>query len=177
MRLRHTGVKGHKFFPDVEREVNCRAIEWALTRHNDALFTTLTFKNETSLPKANRMKNRWLARATQSLRDKGGHRLKSICASEWQKRGVIHYHLMLLGDSVNSLSRKRLENRWESLGGGLARCYNAEEGASIYLSKYTSKTLEGDLEWGGNWTGYNFPASIGRLYAGDPPSLFKVGLN
>jgi len=116
------------------------------------------------------MVRRWLAKAEQSLKDSGGGQLKSFCATEWQQRGVIHDHLLLIGNGLGTLSRKRLEHRWEADGGGYARCYEADKKAAPYLAKYTSKTLGGEVDWGGNWQGLNIPASVSRQQVGAPSS-------
>lgn len=157
-------VCGNRYFNDREREINARMIEYTMKKGGESgLFTTLTFKNEVSEKRAERLCDRWLARTQQSLLDKGGHSLKSICATEWQKRGVIHYHLLLIGNGLGKLSRKKIESRWEAMGGGFARCYDAEGKVAPYLAKYTSKSLAGDLKLGGTWRGLRFPASIERV--------------
>ncbi|GAJ13128.1 unnamed protein product, partial [marine sediment metagenome] len=160
---------GNRFFPDPEREVLARAIDWTLKKGGDsALFATLTFKHYVSPYRAEKQLRRWLARAQQSLKDSGGYSLKSFCATEWQQRAVIHYHVLLIGHGLGSLSRKRLESRWESMGGGYARCYDADRKAAPYLAKYTSKALGGDMKWGGDWRGLRFPTSVSRTQVGAP---------
>lgn len=160
---------GNRYFPDPERETTARAISWAMAKGGDsAIFATLTHRNEVSVAKNDKMVRRWLAKAQQSLRDKGGGQLKSFCATEWQKRGVIHDHLLLVGNGLDALSKKRLEHRWEVDGGGFARCYEADKAAAPYLAKYTSKRLGGEVDWGGSWQGLNIPASVSRLQAGAP---------
>lgn len=164
---------GHRFFPDNEREAVARSISWAMEKGGDsALFTTLTFKDYVSPYRGKKMVKRWLARAEQALKDKRGDSLKSFCALEWQKRDVIHYHLLLIGRGLDALSRKRLEHRWEAIGGGFARCYEADREAAPYLAKYTSKSLGGDVEWGGTWQGLRYPASVSRVQA---PALTSTG--
>lgn len=160
---------GNRYFPDPEREIMARAISWTMEKGGDsAIFATLTFKNEVPLARGNKMARRWLAKAQQSLTDKGGGQLKSFCATEWQNRGVIHYHLLLVGNGLGTLSRKRLEHRWEAEGGGFARCYEADRKAAPYLAKYTSKRLGGEVDWGGSWQGLNIPASVSRQQVGAP---------
>jgi hypothetical protein len=160
---------GNRFFFDPERECLARSISWALDKGGDsAIFATLTFKDYVSPYRADKQSKRWLARAQQSLKDSGGDSLKSFCATEWQKRQVIHYHLLLVGNGLGSLSRKRLESRWEAMGGGFARCYEAEKKAAPYLAKYTSKDLGGDVKWAGTWRGLRFPVSVSRTQAGAP---------
>lgn len=160
---------GNRFFADPERETTARAISWALDKGGDsAVFATLTFKNYVSPARGGKMVRRWLARLEQSLKDTGGDSLKSFCATEWQKREVIHFHLLLVGNGLGSLSRKRIESRWEAMGGGFARCYEADRKAAPYLAKYTSKRLGGEVDWGGSWQGLNIPASVSRQQAGAP---------
>ena len=152
---------GHRFFPDDEREIWARFIDWALTRQDqDAWFATLTFRDYVSPEKARRMVNRWLARINQSLGDKGAGRLRWILASEWQVRKVIHYHLLLLARGLDTLSRKGWECRWHQSGGGFCRIYNAERKSAPYLAKYLNKERGGELEMGGSWQGYRCPASV-----------------
>lgn len=155
---------GHRYFNDDKREIIARAIDWTMKKGGEsALFTTLTFKNEVSINKAEKMHDRWLARVQQGLKDKGGDSLKSFCAREWQKRGVVHFHTLIVGHGLGSLSRKRIESRWESIGGGFARCYDAKPKSAPYLAKYTSKELDGDMKLGGTWRGLRFPASVSRV--------------
>lgn len=159
----HRLPAGNRFFADPERETTARAISWALDKGGDsAIFATLTFENEVSPYRAGKMARRWLARAEQSLKDSGGDSLKSFCATEWQKREVIHFHLLLVGNGLGALPRKRLEHRWKAMGGGFARCYEADRKAAPYLAKYTSKTLGGEVDWGGTWQGLKSPASVSR---------------
>ncbi|MBA7588444.1 hypothetical protein ES708_30502 [subsurface metagenome] len=158
---------GHRFFPDPLREVNARHIQWTMSRKGvSSYFVTLTFKDYTSPRRAEKMVRRWLARTQQSLNDTGGGWLKSFLATEWQKREVIHFHLLLVGNGLDSLSRKRIENRWEAMGGGFARCYDAMHKAAPYLAKYTSKTLGGDMQRGGTWRGLQSPISVSRQQVG-----------
>ena len=162
--------RGNRFFPDAERESIARTIDWTLEKSGGSgIFATLTFKNEVSAYRGDKMSRRWLAQAQQSLKDKGGGQLKSFRATEWQKRGVIHYHVLLIGLGLGSLSRKRLENRWIAMSGGFCRCYEADRKAAPYLAKYTSKTLGGEVDWGGTWQGLDIPASVSwqQAYASD----------
>jgi hypothetical protein len=157
---------GNRYFPDPEREVMARTISWAMGLGQDALFLTLTHKDYVSPARNGKMVRRLLARTQQSLKDKGGGQLKSFCATEWQQRNVIHDHLVLTGHGLGTLSRKRIEHCWTALGGGYARCYDADRKAAPYLAKYTSKRLGGEVDLGGDWQGLNIPASVSRLQVG-----------
>ena len=157
---------GYRFYPDRERETNSRAIEWATKTGDDAIFATLTFKHEVSMKYGRKTLGRWLARAQQRFIDTGGQQLRSVTATEWQKRGVIHYHVALI-ENGGSLSRKKLEGDWRRIThGSIAACYDAGWSMAAYLAKYTSKSLAGELEWDGDWRGYNFPGSVGALPVG-----------
>jgi hypothetical protein len=58
----------------------------------------------------------------------GGHRLRWVSATEWQIRKVVHFHLVIVGDGLRNVSRKRWEFRWESLRRftGFVRIYDAD---------------------------------------------------
>jgi hypothetical protein len=158
--------QGHRFFGDGDREAVARSLDHRLRmaqRHKEGtVFATLTFKNELTPYKAQKMTRRWLSRMSQALEDNGGSQLKSVCASEWQQRGVIHYHLLLAGNGLEHLSRKRWEARWEALGGGFARLYEADMKAAPYLAKYINTRLGGEVDFGGAWLGIVTPNSISR---------------
>lgn len=155
---------GHRFFADSERETMARFIDWALTRskmaNEGAWFTTLTFRDYVTPYRGNKMVRRWLSRLNQALENNGGSQLKSILATEWQQREVIHYHLLLAGHGLDALSRKRWECRWKALGGGFARVYDADMKAAPYLAKYLNKQRGGEVDIGGAWQGMNTPESV-----------------
>jgi len=155
---------GHRFFADRDRETVARFIDWSLRRsqmaNEGSWFTTLTFRDYVTPYRANKMVRRWLARLNQALESNGGSQLKSILATEWQQREVIHYHLLLAGHGLDALSRKRWECRWTALGGGFARVYDADMKAAPYLAKYLNKRLGGEVDIGGAWQGMNSPESV-----------------
>lgn len=154
---------GHRFFPDCEREQCARWLDWAFKRSGDAFFFTNTYRTFVSEYKASHMINRWLARLSQSHKDKtGAGGTKSFVATEWQQRDVIHYHLLVLGAELGSLSRKRWESRWWASGGGYARGYDAVMKAAPYLAKYMNKQRGGELQIGGAWLGSMPPKAISR---------------
>ena len=156
---------GHRFFPDCIRENYARMIAWTMKGVLDSgWFITLTFEGCPSERKARGMLRGWLQRLEDAYRCtlKGGGRLRWIVAQEWQSRGSIHFHLILVGERLDDLSRKRWESRWEGIkGGGFARIYEARLKAAPYLAKYTSKTQGGDLRWEGAWRGIKIPHTVG----------------
>lgn len=162
---------GHRFFADCERETYARMIEWSTgAGEPGGWFATLTFRDYVSMPRADRFETRWLGRVAQSLSDLGGTRLRWITATEWQRRMVVHYHLLVMGQGLDSLSRKRWESRWEHAGGGFCRVYDAAPKSAPYLAKYLNKDRGGDIEWGGAWQGLSAPASVQCCQAGRPHS-------
>lgn len=154
---------GHRFFGDCLREQCARWLDWAMGLAGDGFFFTNTFRNFVTEYRASHEIFRWLARISQAHRDKtGAGGTKSFCATEWQQREVIHYHLLVLGAELGALSRKRWEHRWWASGGGFARGYDAVMKAAPYLAKYMNKRLGGELKIGGAWLGSKPPKAIGR---------------
>ena len=154
---------GHRFFQDCEREVHARMIERMMNlTDTSSWFVTQTFENYVTPKKAWWMENRWLSRIAEGYADSiGAPGLRWVVAQEWQKRQVIHFHSILNGVRLDSLGRKRWENRWQGIGGGYARIYDARKLPAPCLAKYCSKTQGGELRWGGHWRGITFPKSIG----------------
>ena len=161
---------GHRFYIDDEREQHARFFQWAMQRKGiESWFATLTFKNFIRPVIADQKCNLWLARLNAALIDSGRGRLTSIRATEWQRRDVIHFHLLLMANGLHSLSRKRYEVRWEGalgrkfphsekrvklspgIGGGFCRIYDAERSAAPYLAKELNKTRNGEWKVGGSW--------------------------
>jgi hypothetical protein len=155
---------GHRFFRDCLRETEARFIEWSMNvAQVDSWFVTQTFKTYTHERKATRMMGSWLRALGDAYDRKTGlDGLRWIAAQEWQKRGVIHFHLLLSGVRLDELSRIRWEHRWQGSGGGLVRIYPARKNAAPYLAKYAGKTGDknGLLSRGGSWRGLSPPRSL-----------------
>lgn len=115
-------------------------------------------------PSANRVLAMWLARLNQAYKAiPGAALLKSVAVSEWQRRGVVHFHLLIFGKKLGSLSRKRWEFRWRMIGGGFAAVYEAEVAAAPYLVKHQIKDRPGgNLDIGGSWRGIEPPRDVGQ---------------
>ena len=162
---------GHRFFQDCLRENNARLIQWMMCRKGvSSWFCTHTFRGYEGERSSKRLFRSWVGRLDQGLRDIGGSQLRWVLATEWQKREVIHLHSLVQGMELESQSRKSWESRWESLtmNTGFCSIYDADRKAAPYLAKYTSKTLGGELEWGGYWQGLKTPASVACSHSSEP---------
>lgn len=141
-----------------------RWIDWlvstSLKRGESAWFVTLTFRDYTHEDRAFEMARAWVAKVRQALSSAGGDGLKIVCAKEWQQREVVHFHLLMVGMGLSSLSRKRWEARWMAAGGGFARVYDAQAKAAPYLAKYSNKTRGGDVQVWGALRGTQTPRSV-----------------
>ena len=159
---------GHRFFPDCLRECEARSIEWSMNVGQvDSWFVTLTFKSYTPEVRAHRLVKSWLGALCDAYRCTTGlNELRWVQAQEWQKRLVIHFHLLLSGVRLDELSRMRWEHRWEGMGEkvavgkelfpcGFARIHPAQKKLAPYLAKYAGKTgnQDGTLIRGGSWRG------------------------
>jgi hypothetical protein len=156
---------GHRFYPDCYREQEARLISWLLyVFRGDTWFFTLTFKDWISVFRAERIRDRFLARLNQAyLELPGAELLRSISSSEWQNREVIHFHMLVFGKQLHDLSRKRWEHRWLNMSGGLSRCYQAGSNSAPYLVKHQVRNHpDSSLNLGGSWRGITPPKSIER---------------
>ena len=155
---------GHRFFQDCQRETYARWIEWSMwsgPSQQAVWFVTLTFKTFIENWRAWMLFQKWIGHLRQSYQDlQGSDRLRWICATEWQIREVVHYHLLISGLGLSDLSRKRWEKRWEfgDRNTGFCRIYDADRKAAPYLAKYIHKG--GELNRGGYWRGLVTPGSV-----------------
>lgn len=155
---------GHRYFSDCLRESQARMI-FGLSNHRDleGWFVTRTFKEYVSPAQGEKLSNVFFGRLTEAHRQAtaGAGPLHWVSASEWQKRGVIHYHDLIYGARLDELSRKRWEHRWQGeIGGGFARIHAAVAKAAPYLAKYASKTQGGELRWSNTWRGISASKSV-----------------
>lgn len=99
-------------------------------------FGSFTFRGEVGTVKANSTWN-WFVK---QLRKDTGRSVQWVRCTEPQQREVIHYHALLL--NVGDARRLSFMDLWANLA-GWARIfkYEADKGASYYLSKYVVKEL------------------------------------
>lgn len=154
---------GHRFFQDCQRETYARFIQWGIWSGHptpEVWFVTITFKTFIDNWKSWVLLKRWLSNLSEGYEDKGGFRLRWICATEWQIREVVHFHLLISGVGLSELSRKRWEVRWETgdRNSGFCRIYDADRKRAPYLAKYMHKG--GEITRGGYWQGLITPGSV-----------------
>ena len=148
---------GHRYFRDCLRECISRQIVQLVNQRGlQGWFCTRTYKYYISVARAERLSDIFFARLTEAHKHvtSGAGPLHWISASEWQKRDVIHHHDLIYGAGLDSLSRKRWEDRWlREIGGGFARIHPADPKAAPYLAKYASKTQGGEIRCSLTWRG------------------------
>lgn len=111
-------------------------------------FGTFTFKNEIHPEQVGKRLNRWIIKQNERIygkRNRQHHKGISYCwGVEYQKRGVIHFHILLVGldDGFNVFHGMR---EWKKIGGGWATIYPYKESACNYISKCVSKGGQLDL--------------------------------
>jgi len=162
---------GHRFFQDCKRETYARWIQWGIWSGHPkpgVWFVTLTFKTFIQDWKSLELLKKWIGHLRNGYEDKGGCRLRWICATEWQRRSVVHFHLLISGVGLSELSRKRWEVRWEAIDGnsGFCRIYEADQKLAPYLAKYINKGDE--IFRGGYWRGLITPRSVTCCQPGSP---------
>jgi len=123
-------------------------------------YSTLTFKNEVTQGRAEKQFKRWIRFINECLygrryRNKGTG-VSWVKAIELQRRGVLHFHVLIGGD-VWRLRRFTFMDLWREGGysstgkrfqaNGFAKIekYNRKLGARHYLSKYVIKGGELDI--------------------------------
>jgi len=124
-------------------------------------YATLTFKDEVSQGRAEKQFRRFIRIINETLHGKN-YRVKGLGVSwvkaiERQRRGVLHFHVLIGGD-VWRLRRFTFmdvwrqgafssngEKRFQANGFAKIEKYNCKLGARHYLSKYVSKGGELDI--------------------------------
>ncbi len=105
-------------------------------------YGTFTFAQPIYPDQAGHRYERWAELLQQEL----GWVMQHARALEWQRRGVVHFHALILGVRKQT-NRKEWERKWEEIGGGFAAIfpYDRELGAVYYLGKYLVKNGEVDM--------------------------------
>jgi hypothetical protein len=119
---------------NLRRLINCNI-------EADSKFLTLTFKdNITDLDYANKEFKKFIMRLNYNFKIK----VKYSCVVEFQKRGAIHYHVILYNLS-GKVDLKKLSDIW---GHGFIKLnkINGIDNVGAYICKYMTKTDDKRLE-------------------------------
>jgi len=124
-------------------------VEWIMPLSDWQWYCHFTFKNPVHPEQANRRFLRFTRDINKALFGKrygeNGQGVSWVRGQEWQKRDVIHFHV-LHGGGVSVLRRLTYMDRWYE-DNGIARIqpYDKDKGAVYYMVKYILKGGEIDL--------------------------------
>lgn len=128
---------------------------------------TLTMRSVVEIPEASKCYTRF----AQRLKKNHGPSIRYIGVPEFQKRGAVHYHILIWGLPDNVIQNERhtryLQNCW---GYGYVDCKATDGSPKLagYLAKYMSKSMS-DVRLLGK-RAYNASANVLR------PVLFKTAV-
>lgn len=102
-------------------------------------FVSLTFARwDTSKWQAEELWQAWLNSLLLTCKARGYPRPFYFRVTELQKRGTVHYHVLLGG--VGEIRRLLFKDLWELHGFARVLKYEPGKGANYYVGKYLSKT-------------------------------------
>ena len=137
------------------RSARLAAAGWAhfLCSHTWQSFVTHTFADNIHPEAAHNIYRRWI-RHVELLTDGP---LRWARATEYQKRGVLHYHSLIDGwlplDRITGGEvierREAVKALWMDLGGGFSSVDPYTPARAIYCTKYVVKG--GEIDLGGAW--------------------------
>lgn len=92
--------------------------EWLVgfIRHyapQDIWAVTLEFGYQLRLPEYTKRRTDFIKRLQQGQRDSGGGELLFLIVTALQQRGVVHYHMMVLGEGLGKLPKDLWVDRWK----------------------------------------------------------------
>jgi len=117
-------------------------------------YVTLTFRNNVSIQWAHRRFRRWVHRVNRRRYGaryvRRGQGVPWLRCSEKQRRGAIHFHL-LVGDCPD-LDLEDARRDWQHLAGqAYIEPYRPGGGAAQYLAKNFAADGRGEIDVGGRW--------------------------
>ncbi|MBA7701318.1 hypothetical protein ES703_110053 [subsurface metagenome] len=102
-------------------------------------FVSLTFaKGNISKWEADQHWQAWLNSLVLTCKARGEPRPFYFRVSEFQKRGTVHYHVLIGG--LGEIRRLLFKDLWEPFGFARILKYEPGKGANYYCGKYLSKT-------------------------------------
>jgi len=129
-----------------------KSFAWAdfLARFEWTWFCTLTFRSSVHPEKAAKLFHVWWCMMNQKLYGrrwrKKSQGVRWVRAIEYQKRHVLHFHVLVGGKGTPGLVAREFEEAWFDLA-GIARMslVESQDAALAYVSKYVSKGGQIDL--------------------------------
>lgn len=112
---------------------------------------TLTFKeNITDLKSANKLFTDYIQRLNYRFENTLNETLKYVCVVEFQKRGAVHYHLVLFNFPFIDYVYKKLNDVWGEGRIHFATIKRNDDVSKVvsYISKYISKQNKDGRFWG-----------------------------
>jgi hypothetical protein len=134
------------------RTASCSKNDQLLSRWHWDLYTTNTLHHDIHPETADRKWPIWLSMINRHLYGhrwhKRGEGLDWCRASEYQQRGVLHFHGLLSGSRAATFDRRRCQDQWFRLG-GQARIVrpDSQQAVQRYLTKHVLRGVE--IDFGG----------------------------
>ena len=110
--------------------------EW-LSRFPWDWYVTLTFKKDPTFYQAEKAWEGWINGLRLTLKAQERPMPYYVRVTEYQKRGVPHFHALIGG--VSGIRRLLFKDLWELHGFARVLPYNPRLGAGYYLGKYLAK--------------------------------------
>ena len=113
-------------------------------------FATLTFRDCPHPERADKLFRVWVSKLNRKLYgvrwSTHGHALRWARATEYQRRGSIHFHVLIGGDGLADQRRLSWMDEWHKLG-GMARIEvpDVTDAVLTYCAKYVTKQGQIDL--------------------------------
>lgn len=117
----------------------------------------LTFRLPPSREKAEKLFTAWVHWISQKLYGRSFYRfhdgVRWARGIEWQKRGAIHFHVLVA--ETEKLDMAEAARKWRKFSGETPKIslYAPKKGATFYLAKVYSGLQTGEIHIGGRWTG------------------------
>lgn len=157
------------------RERHYKGVRWEIARLIDCnfdastKFLTLTFReNLTDIKAANREFSKFLKRLNYRIYKSKANRLRYLAVWERQKRGAIHYHVVLFGFPY--MRKKELQGVW---GHGFVKvnriAVDQRMNVGRYISKYFSKDVEDGYKLKKYFTSHNLEKPTETRWLSEEP--------
>lgn len=157
------------------RERHYKGVRWEIARLIDCnfdastKFLTLTFRdNLTDIKAANAEFSKFLKRLNYRIYKSKASRLRYLAVWERQRRGAIHYHVVLFGFPY--MPKRELQAVW---GHGFVKvnriAVDQRMNVGRYISKYFSKDVEDGYKLKKFFTSHNLEKPVERRWLSEGP--------